>query len=453
MCYFGIDITDCYPFTIASPAAYLLCSWSKLSVEALRLKLSDIHLLLCEARQEQKISQKEVAAALNVEQATISMYENGKRGIPLDLLDEWLRILEIEVKITPKGLKPVQSEKEIKDALEVFNRTKKRRNYLIAELRALTSEKILQQPDFTATNEETGEGVFWPYSFYGDCCVGLVETRYDHPQQKYMAVEYTGNEVNVYKFHSIKETYDGRSNPEWLNADRLFFTEDDFLTIGGAWEQEFMDAHQITILKKNTDLPDGVEIVETGGFSARSLLQMQENFCALLKALDEVEATDEYQKMERDLDSVHDQLGDISLNNRLQNNALNPEFFYWDEEDKAAIDIPLWNPRRNWYWIEEGGEWTEDFQEAQEVRLTGDEVEHELLHTHRHENGNRVIGLIGEDQKPALFKSSPSRPNIVYRAEIDVERLNEKELADYHALLKATEDLRRLRGDSGSTNQ
>ncbi len=409
------------------------------------MNLSEIHHLLSDVRKASNISQKDIASALNVEQATVSLYESGKRGIPLDLLDEWMKMLEIEVKIIPKDLRPVHSEEEIKGALMEFNNIKKRRNYLIAELRALAAGKIMQTPEFSVTNEETGEAAFWPYSLFGEQYVGLVETRYDHPLQKYMAVEYTSSEVNVYKFLNTKETYDGRSNPLWLNADRLYFTEDDFLSIGGAGDQEFMDQRKVTIFRRNRDLPDGVEIMETGGFSARSLLQMQENFCTLLKILEEVEATEEYQKMDKDLDSVFDQLSDILLNNRLQNNALNPEFSYWDECDIEAIDIPLWNPQRNWSWIEEGVSWNEDFQDSQEIYLSGDEIDHEHFHTHRHEDGTRVIGLTGEDQQPALFKSNPNRPNVIYRIGTNLEDLTEAEQVHYEKLQESTQELENIR--------
>ena len=64
--------------------------------DALHLKLATIHQYLGEQRRKQNLAQRDVAEALNVEQATISFYETGKRSIPLDLLDRWLQLLEIE---------------------------------------------------------------------------------------------------------------------------------------------------------------------------------------------------------------------------------------------------------------------------------------------------------------------------------------------------------------------
>ena len=66
------------------------------------MKLVTIHQYLGEQRRKQNLAQRDVAEALNVEQATISFYETGKRSIPLDLLDRWLQLLEIEVKSSQK---------------------------------------------------------------------------------------------------------------------------------------------------------------------------------------------------------------------------------------------------------------------------------------------------------------------------------------------------------------
>ena len=185
------------------------------------MNLSNIHLTLGEIRKERNLSQKDVAEALNVEQATISLYENGKRGIPLELMDQWLRLLEIGVKVTPKGYEPLKPEEDIQNELSGFYDRKKKRNYLVAELRAMMAEKLLWVPAFQKVDEETGEGLFWPYSFYGDESVGLVETRYDHPEQKFMAIEYTRTEVNAYKFLAAYESGDEQSDQEWLSVKSL----------------------------------------------------------------------------------------------------------------------------------------------------------------------------------------------------------------------------------------
>ena len=50
-----------------------------------------------------KIGQQELADALYVEQSSVSHYETGSRRVPIEILDAWLAMLDIEVTITPKG--------------------------------------------------------------------------------------------------------------------------------------------------------------------------------------------------------------------------------------------------------------------------------------------------------------------------------------------------------------
>jgi len=378
------------------------------------------------------------------------MYENGKRGIPLDILDAWLKLLEIEVKITPKEYEPVKSAEDIKNELIEFNRLKKRRNFLIAELRAQMAETIANVPGLQGVGEND-EPKFWPYSFFTDTQVGVVETRYDHPEQKFLAVEYTPDEVNIYKFLPGEDGYEGPREREWIGGNKAYLSEDDFLTLGWQWDQESMDNHKITVLRRNKSLPDGIEIVEPSGFSLRTLLEMQENHSLFASAAEETQQAETYKRLDLELDNVDRKMLDITLNNRLNNGSLDPVFEFWTEQDKEAIDIPLWGKERTWEWVEEGMKWTDDLQESGEIQVMDDSIQHEYLYTHRNENGNRIIGLIGLEQKPAVFKSNVKRPDVVYRVAVEEEELNQQELEDYLAVLGATKELEELRQKASGT--
>ena len=325
------------------------------------MKLSEIHTTLVKIRKERNLAQQDIADALNVEQATVSMYETGKRGIPLDLLDDWLRILEIEIKITPKECSPVKPAEDIQNDLLTFNNLKKRRNYLIAELRAMMAENLLMVPEFQKNHEDSGEPCFWPYSFHADEKVGLVETRYDHPEQKYLAVEYTSDEVNVYKFLAEYEASGDEDDREQLNLSRIYFSEDDFLTFVAQGDQDGMDQRRMTILRKNKNHPDGVEIIDPEGFPIRTLLEMQQNFIRFSKVVRELEEKENYAAMENELDITGNLMLNIIINNRLKNGSANPDFEFWTEMDLNAVDVPLGESPRGWAWIEEGVEWKETF--------------------------------------------------------------------------------------------
>ena len=319
------------------------------------MKLCEIYLLLNDIRKERKLSQLDIAEFLNVEQAAVSMYENGKRGIPLDLLDNWLQMLNIDITITPKDYEPQKSIEETKTELDVFDQMKKRRNFLIAEMRTMVAQRIVQEPLFQAKDDESGEGHFWPYSLIGDTAIGLIETRYDHPLQKYMAVEYTKSEINVYKF--MRDT---ENNENGLSLNRFYFSEEDFLMLCDDLDDENMNVRKITIMRKNTKLPDGVEIIETEGFPLSALLQMQETYNRFNAVVNEIEEQWNYVKMENELEEIGNKMLDIVMDNRLSNGTVNPEFIFWSDEDKEAIDIPLWSAERNWYWIEDGIKWREE---------------------------------------------------------------------------------------------
>lgn len=413
------------------------------------MKLSNIHLTLGEQRKIRGLAQKDVAEALNVEQATVSMYENGKRGIPLDLLDDWLHLLEIEIKVIPKGFEPVKPAGDIEHDLGRFNDLKKRRNYLIAEMRAMMAEKVLQRPEFQKTVEETGEGAFWPYSLHADEFIGLIETRYDHPEQKYMAIEYTEEEVNAYKFLPAHETGSDKSDQEWLGVNRVYFSEDDFLRLSAQWDLDTLEMRKMTILRKSSVHTDGVEIIDPEGFSIRTLVEMMENHKCFTEVVKEIGVDWKYISMEQELDAIGDEMLDIVSRNRLVNGKSDPDFIFWTDEDLITIDVPLVEIPRSWSWIEEGVQWVEDYREMDEIQILGDSVPHEHFFTHRNENGSRVMGLVGPEQKPAVFKSNPNRPNTIYRVETKREDLSEMELADYRSILDAAEELKELKQTAG----
>lgn len=407
------------------------------------MKLSEIHTLLSKTRKERNLAQRDIASSLNVEQATISLYENGKRGIPLDLLDAWLQLLEIEIKATPQSLVPVNRTEDIEHDLHTFRELKRKRNRLIAEIRAITAEKLLHIPKFQQTEPQSGESLFWPYSFPTTECVGLVETRYDHPEQKHLAVEYTNEEVNIYKFVPVYEAENEQMDTGWSDIKRIYFSEDEFLNLGGEWEADQMEKHKITILRKHANHPDGVEIIAPEGFPIRALLDMVENYTFFSKAIKELYLDWQLIKMKHELDGIRKDLTNIMMHNRLQNGSVNPDFVLWSETDLEAIDVPLWAGYRNWYWVEEGVSWIEDVDEPNEILLTEDKLPPEY-HIHRQETGNRVIGLSGLEQNPAIFASNHTGLNQLYRVSIKEEALNEQELRDYRNLLHATKTLENI---------
>lgn len=420
------------------------------------MELAKIHLLLSEQRRVQGLSQKEIADKLNVEQATISLYENGKRGIPLELLDPWLMLLGIEIKLNTRGSVPVRAPEETMNDLDVFKTLKRRRNYLIPEMRTMLAEKIMQDPLFQQADAETGESQFWTYSFGGDPAVGVVETRYDHPEQKFLAVEYTEREVNLYKFLSAGEVGEDQSDPEWLKISRIYFSEDDFLTFGGQWDEESMEARKVTILRENKNAEEGVEIVSVEGFSLRTLTEIQNTFLRLKTVVNQVTEDERYSSMNKELDEISYQIVELALDNCYENGAMNPDFELWSETDKAVIDVPLWAEKRSWYWICEGEEWNEEYPETTEVQVYKEDAVYEELnpykqgvfYTHKHEDGSRVIGLIGEEHKPAVFQENVHKPGVIYRVETEAETLSDKEYEGYRKVLKATEELDKLREEA-----
>ena len=96
-------------------------------------------------RKEKKYNQLKVAMDLSISREALSYYENGKRGIPLELMDAWLRILRIEIRLQTRGNTPAKPQEEIRNDLEVFRFLKCRRNYLIPEMRSLLAQKLMQE--------------------------------------------------------------------------------------------------------------------------------------------------------------------------------------------------------------------------------------------------------------------------------------------------------------------
>ena len=295
----------------------------------------------------------DLAAALNVEQAAISMYENGKRGIPLALLDDWFAVLDIEISITPKGHEPLQAPDVVQRELEEFKELKRRRNYYIAEMRSMMARQVMSDPAFQESDVESGENRFWAYSFHDENVIGAVESRTDHPHAKHLAVEYTDEEVNVYRLaaNGLDKAFGG---------DRAYMTEDDFLRNGAVLDYEEMAAAKSTVFRMNAGRPDGVELVNPEGFPVRSLMDMQETLERFSSIYDEVIGRDDYQKLEEELLRIERRLDELLIDNRLENGMPNPEFIRWTEDDEQAVSVPLYSAERIWHWIEEGVSWAND---------------------------------------------------------------------------------------------
>lgn len=317
------------------------------------MRLATIHQTLAEVRRERGLSQMDLAEALNVEQAAISMYENGKRGIPLALLDDWLAVLDIGITITPKGHEPVQAPDIVQRELEEFQELKRHRNYCIAEMRSMMARRVMSESAFQDADEESGESRFWAYSFHDENVIGVVESRTDHPHAKHLAVEYTDEEVNVYRLAA-------NGSNKALGRDRAYMTEDDFLRLGAALDYEEMAAAKSTIFRTNAGRPDGVELVSPEGFPVRSLLDMQETLEHFSSIYDEVIGQDDYQKLEEELLCIERRLDEILIDNRLENGMPNPEFARWTEDDEQAVSVPLYSAERIWRWVEEGVSWADD---------------------------------------------------------------------------------------------
>ncbi len=403
-------------------------------------KLSTIHLLLAQVRRERGIQQSVIADALNLDQTAISLYENGRRGVPLPTLERWCEILDVKIEITPQGYEPAKEPDYEKRDLEEFGRLKRRRNYLIAEMRSMMAQRVMGDAFFQESDPESGEGRFWPYSFHDENSIGLVESRTDHPSQRHLAVEYTGEEVNVYRF--------AHGGPVGTHGiDRAYMTEDDFLTHGAALDPDEMAVMKATVFRSHAGRPDGVELVSDEGFPVRTLLDMQEVHKRFEAVCDEVEGREDYLAMEEELLGIEGHLDELLLDNRLGNGMPNPAFDRWGTEDEQAVSVPLHDAERTWHWIEEGVSWVDDCHEEVDLRLWADPEAHEAYETLCEPDGSRVIGAIGPDKAPAVFKVNPVKPELVHRVEVRLEDLTDEESKRYDRVIESARELDDLRSE------
>ena len=102
-----------------------------------------------------------------------------------------------------------------------------------------------------------------------------------------------------------------------------------------------MEKRCVTVLRRNPDLPDGVEIMKIAGFSIRTLLEIQETFCSLMNVIRETQELDQYRALNQELDTVLRKLKRLSLENRYKDGSMNPLFQDWSEEEKAEMNISL----------------------------------------------------------------------------------------------------------------
>ena len=406
------------------------------------IKLSEIHLTFAQVRKERGISQEQIASELAVEQGTVSLYENGRRAIPLETIELWAKLLEVEITITPQGYEPLKEPDCEKRDLEEWGRLKRRRNYLIAELRSMMAVEAMRAPEFQVVDEESGESQFWPYAIHGYRIIGLVQTRYDHPSQRYLAVEYTGEEVNIYRFGSRSST---AGSPR-----RAYLTEDDFLTLIGNASPEKIEVMKSTIFRAKASSPEGVELVNPEGFPIKSLWEMQESHTRFAAVRNAVVCREDYLTMENELLRIEGRLDELLLDNRLGNGMPNPAFKRWSSEDEQAVSVPLYSAERIWRWTEEGVSWVDDLDCEVGLRLGVDPELHEGYETLLEPNGSRTIGAIGPDKAPAIFKVNPAKPELIHRIEVKLEELTDEESERYDGILESARELSDLRSEKES---
>lgn len=322
----------------------------------MKLKLANIHETLAEARKRLGISQSDLAAALCIEQASVSYYETGQRRVPIELLDQWLAMLDIEITITPKGYESSRDEEFIQRDLEAFEAAKRRRNFLIAELRSMMARRVMQEPFFQKEYDNSDESAFWPFALHADHRIGVLENRSDHLSQKHLAVVLTDEDASVYRLNTDAAPVPAREN-------RVYMTETDFLTIGSQLYHEELEALKSVVMRRSQNTPGGTELVNTGGFVLGPLLEIQESLTTFASIYEEVVSQDEYREMEAELLQIDSQLSNLEYDNRLTNGMPSPAFQLWTANDQSAVDVPLYSPNRVWHWIEEGVKWAETIDE------------------------------------------------------------------------------------------
>ena len=148
--------------------------------------------------------------------------------------------------------------------------------------------------------------------------------------------------------------------------------------------------------------------------------------------------------MEEELLQIESRLDELLADNRLANGMPNPAFQIWDASDVEAVSVPLHEAERTWHWIEEGMSWADDFDDEISYRLRIDPEVHETYETLREPDGSRVIGAIGPDKAPAVFKVNPMKPDLIHRVEVSLEDLTDKESERYDNLIESARNLDEL---------
>lgn len=322
----------------------------------MKIKLSNIHKTLAEQRKRLGITQQELAEALHVEQTSISNYETGQRRVPIEILDAWFTMLDIEVTIIPKGYEATKDEELMKKDLEEFSAAKRRRNFLIAELRSLMAQRVMGEPFFQKEYDNSGESTFWPFAFHADHRIGIIENRYDHPSQRSIAVAITDEDASIYRFNP-----DIAQEP--TAAGRAYMTETDFLNIGSQLSHEELESLKSTLLRISQETPGGTALVNAEGFALGSLLETQASLARFAALCKEISKQEDYCAMEAELLQIDGRLSMLEYDNRLANGMPNPAFRLWTAADQSAIDVPLYSPDRIWEWTEEGASWTDKFDD------------------------------------------------------------------------------------------
>ena len=319
----------------------------------MKIKLSNIHETLAEQRKRLGITQQELAEALHVEQTSISNYETGQRRVPIEILDAWFAMLDIEVTIVPKGHETTKDEELMKKDLEEFSAAKRRRNFLIAELRSLMAQRVMGEPFFQKEYDNSGESTFWPFAFHADHRIGIIENRYDHPSQKNIAVAITDEDASVHRLNPDVAT-------EPTTTGRAYMTEADFLAIGSQLSHEELESLKSTLLRISRETPGGTALVNAEGFALGSLLETQASLARFAALCEEIAGQEDHRAMEAELMQIDGRLSMLEYDNRLANGTPNPAFRLWTAADQSTVDVPLYSSDRIWKWIEEGVSWTDE---------------------------------------------------------------------------------------------
>lgn len=289
--------------------------------------LSNIHLTLQKVRKEKNISQLEMANFLNIEQASVSMYENGKRGIPLDVLEKWADVLEIELAVNPKGFEPSEPESDVDRDWLLFEELKKQRDNLAEKLRERFAE-ALQSYTFDVGDgrriaEEKDMGLYFgPYSHN----VSLICELTNENGEK-TAVFF--NEMGIYTFYD--------------EAESRYVTPDELPHLH-RWGAELIEDRFMSIIRED----EGSYYVSAGAeqFSLALLFWISLWHEGYKKVFDELNNHDEnYMVLLEAHTSLSKSIKAISERNRLTNGEKNPRFVAFDPVDEAVILYPSAPPK------------------------------------------------------------------------------------------------------------